>query len=129
MPRGERINPPGVHTPQANYSHVTRVGSTLYISGQLGLDADGNLVGPGDAEAQAEQCYRNIKAIVEHFGGSMDDVVKITQYITDLDYRPLVSRPRDRYLGTPGPASTLVVIKGLAMPECLVEIEAIAILE
>ena len=129
MPRGERINPPGVHAPQANYSHVTRVGSTLYISGQLGLDADGNLVGAGDAEAQAEQCYRNIKAIVEHFGGSMDDVVKITQYITDLDYRPLVSRPRDRYLGTPGPASTLVVIKGLAMPECLVEIEAIAILE
>ena len=128
MPRGERINPPGVHAPQANYSHVTRVGSTLYISGQLGLDADGNLVGAGDAEAQAEQCYRNIKAIVEHFGGSMEDVVKITQYITDLDYRPLVARPRDRYLGTPGPASTLVVIKGLAMPECLVEIEAIAIL-
>jgi enamine deaminase RidA (YjgF/YER057c/UK114 family) len=129
MPRGERINPPGVHTPQANYSHVTRVGSTLYISGQLGLDADGNHVGAGDAEAQAEQCYRNIKAIIEHFGGSMEDVVKITQYITDLAYRPLVSRPRDRYLGTPGPASTLVVIKGLAMPECLVEIEATAILE
>ena len=129
MARGERINPPGVHTPQANYSHVTRVGNTLYISGQLGLDPNGNLVGPGDAEAQAEQCYRNIKTIVEHFGGSMDDVVKITQYITDLAYRPLVARPRDRYLGTPGPSSTLVVIKGLAAPEYLVEIEAIAILE
>ena len=128
MPRGERINPPGVHTPQANYSHVTRVGDTLYISGQLGLDPNGNLVGPGDAEAQAEQCYRNIKTIVEHFGGSMDDVVKITQYITDLAYRPLVARPRDRYLGAPGPSSTLVVIKGLAAPEYLVEIEAVAIL-
>ena len=128
MPRGERINPPGVHTPQANYSHVTRVGNTLYISGQLALDPDGNLVGQGDAEAQAEQCYRNVKTIVEHFGGSMDDVVKITQYITDLEYRPLVARPRDRYLGTPGPASTLVVITGLAIPECLVEIEAIAVL-
>ena len=128
MPRGERINPPGVHTPQANYSHVTRVGATLYISGQLSLDPDGKLVGAGDAEAQAEQCYRNIKTIVEHFGGTMDDIVKITQYITDLAYRPLVARPRDAYLGTPGPASTLVVIKGLAMPECLVEIEATAIL-
>ena len=128
MARGERINPPGVHTPQANYSHVTRVGDTLYISGQLGLDPNGNLVGPGDAEAQAEQCYRNIKTIVEHFGGSMDDVVKITQYITDLAYRPLVARPRDRYVGTPGPSSTLVVIKGLAAPEYLVEIEAVAIL-
>ena len=129
MPRGERINPPGVHTPQANYSHVTRVGDTLYISGQLSLDPDGNLVGQGDAEAQAEQCYRNIKTIVEHFGGSMDDVVKITQYITDLAYRPLVARPRDRHLGTPGPSSTLVVITGLAIPECLVEIEAVAVLE
>jgi len=129
MPRGERINPPGVHTPQANYSHVTRVGDTLYVSGQLALDPDGVLVGVGDAEAQAEQCYRNVKTIVEHFGGSMDDVVKITQYITDLAYRPLVARPRDRYLGTPGPASTLVVIKGLAMPECLVEMEATAVLE
>ena len=96
------MNRPGVHTPQANYSHVTRVGNTLYISGQLSLDPDGNLVGAGDAEAQAEQCYRNIKAIVEHFGGSMEDVVKITQYITDLAYRPLVARPRDCYLGTPG---------------------------
>jgi enamine deaminase RidA (YjgF/YER057c/UK114 family) len=128
MPRGERVNPPGVHTPQANYSHVTRVGSTLYISGQLSLDVDGTLIGDGDAEAQAEQCYRNIKAIVEHFGGTMDDIVKITQYITDLAYRPLVAGPRDRYLGRPGPSSTLVVIKGLAIPECLVEIEAVAVL-
>jgi 2-iminobutanoate/2-iminopropanoate deaminase len=129
MPRGERVNPPGVHTPQANYSHVTRVGNTLYISGQLGLDADGNLVGQGDAAAQAEQCYKNIQAIIQHFGGTMDDVVKITQYITDLAYRPLVARPRDAYLGTPGPASTLVVVKGLAAPDYLVEIEALAILD
>ena len=129
MSRGERVNPPGVHTPQANYSHVTRVGNTLYISGQLGLDEHGTLVGPGDAAAQAEQCYRNIQRIVEHVGGSMDDVVKITQYITDLAYRPLVAGPRDRYLGTPGPASTLVVVKGLAAPDYLVEIEALAILD
>ncbi|MGE3271968.1 MAG: RidA family protein [Chloroflexota bacterium] len=128
MPRGERVNPPGVHTPQANYSHATRVGDTLYISGQLPLDPDGKLVGVGDAEAQAEQCYRNVKAIVEHFGGTMDDIVKIGQYITDLAYRPLVAVPRDRYLGTPGPSSTLVVIKGLAVPEALVEIEAVAVL-
>ena len=80
MPRGERINPSGVHTPQANYSHVTRVGNTLYISGQLGLDPDGKLVGPGDAAAQAEQAYRNIQTIVEHCGGSLDDV-KVGQTI------------------------------------------------
>lgn len=129
MPRGQRVNPPGVHTPQANYTHGTRIGNTLYVSGQLPLDVNGQLVGEGDAEAQAEQCYRNIKAIVEHFGGMMDDIVKIGQFITDLDYRPLVARPRDRYLGTPGPASTLLIIKGLAVPGALVEIEAIAVLD
>ena len=59
----------------------------------------------------------------------MDDIVKITQYITDLAYRPLVAGPRDQYLGTPGPASTLVVVKGLAAPDYLVEIEALAILD
>jgi 2-iminobutanoate/2-iminopropanoate deaminase len=128
MPRGERINPPGVHTPQANYSHVTKLGNTLYISGQLGLDPDGNLVGAGDAAAQAEQCYRNIKTIIEYCGGTMNDVVKITQYLTDLAYRPLVSGPRDASLGTPGPASTLVIVKGLAAPDYLVEIEAQAII-
>ena len=125
----ERVNPPGVHTPQASYSHVTRVGNTLYISGQIGLDPDGNLVGPGDAEAQAEQCYRNIEAIVRHFGGTLDHVVRITQYLTDLSYRPLVARSRERMFTPPYPASTLVVISSLASPELLVEIEATAVLD
>jgi enamine deaminase RidA (YjgF/YER057c/UK114 family) len=129
MPKARRLSPAGVHTPQANYSHVTRVGDTLYISGQLPLDPDGKLVGAGDPEAQAEQCYRNIQHIVEYFGGSLDDVVKITQYITDISYRPLIAKPRDRLLGTPGPASTLVAITALAVPDAVVEIEAIAVLE
>src|SRR5256885_1409329 len=129
MAKARRVNPTGVHTPQANYSHVTRVGDTLYISGQLALDPDGNLIGAGDPEAQAEQCYRNIQHIVEYFGGSLDDVVKITQFVTDIAYRPLVARPRDRLLGTPGPASTLVAITALAVPEAVIEVEAIAILD
>src|SRR3954452_1449947 len=129
MPQARRVNPTGVHTPQANYSHVTRVGDTLYISGQLPLDEAGKLVGAGDPEAQAEQCYRNIQQIVEHFGGTLDHVVKITQFVTDIAYRPLVAKPRDRLLGTPGPASTLVAISALAVPDAVIEVEAIAVLE
>jgi enamine deaminase RidA (YjgF/YER057c/UK114 family) len=129
MAKARRLSPAGIHTPQANYSHVTRVGDTLYISGQLPLDPNGKIVGVGDPEAQAEQCYRNIQHIVEYFGGSLDDVVKITQFLTDISHRPLVAKPRDRLLGTPGPASTLVAISALAVPEALVEIEAIAVLE
>jgi enamine deaminase RidA (YjgF/YER057c/UK114 family) len=129
MAKARRVNPAGVHTPQANYSHVARVGDTLYISGQLPLDLDGNLVGLGDPEAQAEQCYRNIQHIVEYFGGSLDDIVKINQYVTDISHRPLLARPRDRLLGTPGPASTLVAVTALAVPKAVIEIEAIAVLE
>lgn len=123
----ERVNPPGLHTPQANYSHVARVGDTLYVSGQVAVDADGELVGRGDAEAQAEQCWRNIEAIVRHFGGDLDDVVKVTTYITNWGFRPLVSGPRDRRFNAPYPASTLVVVAALASPDFLVEIEAIAV--
>ncbi len=125
----EQLSPQGVHTPQANYSHVARVGDTLYVSGQIPLDRDGNLVGRNDPEAQAEQCLRNVEAIVRHFGGGLADVVKITTYITNWNFRPLVSRPRDRMFSAPYPASTLVVVSGLASPEFLVEIEAIAALD
>ena len=125
----ERLSPPGVHTPQANYSHVARVGNTLYISGQVPLDADGNLVGRGDAEAQAEQCLRNVETIVKHYGGTLENVMKITTYITNWGFRPLVAKPRDRLFSAPYPASTLVVISALASPDFLVEIEAIAVLD
>jgi enamine deaminase RidA (YjgF/YER057c/UK114 family) len=126
---GERICPPGVHTPFAAYNHVSRVGNVLYISGQLPVDVDGNLVGKDDAEKQSEQCIKNIQTICEHFGGSLANVEKTTTFITELAFRPLVARSRDRLFSAPYPASTLVVIKSLAAPEYLVEIEAIAVLE
>ncbi|MFN8525712.1 MAG: RidA family protein [Chloroflexota bacterium] len=126
---GQRLNPPGVHTPQANYNHVSRVGNTLYISGQIPLDPQGNLVGPGDAEKQAEQCYRNIETIVKHFGGTLANVEKITQFMTSLDHRPPAGRARDKFFQPPYPASTLVVITSLASPDILIEIEAIAVLD
>ena len=128
MARGERLNPPGVHMPQANYSHVTRVGDTLYVSGQLPLDESGALIGSSDPQAQAVQCYRNIKAIVEHFGGTLEDVVKITQFTTDIAHRPALGRARDIFFTAPGPSSTLVAITALANPDAVVEIEAIAVL-
>jgi 2-iminobutanoate/2-iminopropanoate deaminase len=125
----QRLNPPGVRAPQAHFSHVARAGNTLYIAGQTAMGQDGNLVGRGDAEAQAEQCLRNIEAIVKHFGGGMEHVMKTTTFITDLAFRPLVAAARDRFFSAPYPANTLVVISGLASPDYLVEIEAIAVLD
>jgi enamine deaminase RidA (YjgF/YER057c/UK114 family) len=126
----EWTNPPGVYAPQAHYSQVARVGATLYISGQLGLDENGELVGPGDARAQARQAWRNLLAILAHYGAGPRHLAKTTTFITHWAYRPEVSEARDEFFASPPyPPSTLVVVQGLAEPPFLVEIEAIAVVD
>lgn len=126
----EWLNPPGVFEPQAHYSQVARTGNTLYVSGVLGLDSEGQLVGPGDARAQAAQAWRNIQAVLRHYGAELRQLVKTTTYITHWAYRPLVAQARDEvFPNPPYPPSTLVVVQGLAEPQFLVEIEAIAVLD
>jgi enamine deaminase RidA (YjgF/YER057c/UK114 family) len=123
-------NPPNVYTPQAHYSQVARIGNTLYISGQLGLDLDGELVGPGDAKAQARRAWRNLEAILAFYDATPRQLVKTTTFITHWAYRPLVAEARDEFFPEPPyPPSTLVVVQGLAEPRFLVEIEAIAVLD
>ena len=125
----EWTNPPGAYVPQAHYSQVARAGNTLYISGQLGLDESGELVGPGDARAQALQAWRNIVAILAHYSASPRHLVKTNTYITHWAYRPLVGEARDEiFREAPYPPSTLLVVQGLAEPRFLVEIEAVAVL-
>jgi len=126
---GTIVAPPFIHK-TAGYSHAVRAGNTLYIAGQVALDADGNLVGEGDIEAQVAQVWQNLKAVLGHAGGTVEDIVKITVFTTDIAYRPAIAAARDavfpngRY-----PASTFLVVQSLARPELLVEIEAIAVLE
>ncbi|HTD76412.1 MAG TPA: RidA family protein [Chloroflexota bacterium] len=123
-------NPPNVYTPQAHYSQVARIGNTLYISGQLGLDIDGELVGPGDARAQARRAWRNLEAILAFYDATPRQLVKTTTFITHWAYRPLVAEARDEFFPEPPyPPSTLVVVQGLAEPRFLVEIEAVAVLD
>jgi enamine deaminase RidA (YjgF/YER057c/UK114 family) len=122
----EYANPPGVHVPQASYHHVAKVGDLLFVSGQLGIDIDGQLVGMGDAEAQARQCWANLEAICAAYGVSLRHIAKTTTYITHWAYRPQVAAARAAALGdAPSPANTLVVVAGLADPSFLVEIEAV----
>jgi enamine deaminase RidA (YjgF/YER057c/UK114 family) len=126
----EFLNPPGVHPPQAHYSHVARAGQTLYIAGQLAFDPSGTAVGIGDARAQARQCYANLARILAHYGGGLRHLVKTTTYITHWAYRPLVAAARDEvFPAAPYPANTLVVVQGLAEPHFLVEIEGTAVLD
>ena len=124
----EIINPAGM-APPSGYSYaVKKSGTPVFISGQVALDADGKLVGEGDAAAQTEQVFRNLKTVVEGAGGTMDDIVKITVYVTDPSYRPAVGAARLKHFREGQyPASTYLVVSGLAIPQLLVEIEAIAV--
>jgi enamine deaminase RidA (YjgF/YER057c/UK114 family) len=122
----ERLNPPGVHTPLGNYSHVARAGNVLYLSGQIALDKDGNLVGLGDPTAQIEQIFSNIQAILQHYGASLDDVMKTNVYLTNPAFRAAYGEVRNRLFKAPYPASTLVTVSALAVPELLAEIEVVA---
>jgi enamine deaminase RidA (YjgF/YER057c/UK114 family) len=126
----EWTNPPGVYAPQAHYSQVARVGNTLYISGQLGVDSGGQLVGMGDARAQARQAWHNLVAILAHYGATTRHLVKTNTYITHPAYRALVGEARDELFASPPyPPSTLVVVTSLAEAQFLVEIEAVAVLD
>ena len=125
----EIITPGSVHaTAGVGYSHVARVGRTLYIAGQVPLDKNGALVGEGDGEAQVRQVYANLKAILEELGSSLDSVVKFTTYLTRREDLDMFRKLRNEVLKAPFPPNTLVFVQGLARPEYLVEIEAIAVL-
>lgn len=122
------ILPPGISPPRGNYSHGILVspGRFLFIAGQTAVGPDGKVVGIGDIYAQAKRAYENIGAILSEARMTFADIVKITTYITDISYREKVNEVRSHYLKKDFPASTLVVVKGLAREEFLVEVEAIA---
>ena len=125
----EIIHPASVHsTAGVGYSHVAKAGDTVYIAGQIALDADGNLVGKGDIEAQTHQVYANLQAILKELGGSLEDIVKLTTYLTERSHLDAFRRVRNRFFRDSFPPNTLLFVSGLAHPDYLVEIEAVAFL-
>ena len=121
------INPSTVH-PATNYSHAVRMGDLMFVSGQVAMTPDGALVGKGDARAQAEQIFANLRAVLEAAGSGLDRVGKLTILATSLDSRPAIGEVRIVSTAPFGylPASTFAVVAGLAHPDWLVEIEAVA---
>ncbi len=126
MPK-QAFNPDGLHKPE-RYSQVVRAGNTVYLAGQTSLDAEGRLVGKDDIEAQAVQVFENLRIALASVGASFEDVVQTRTYITDLSYREAMGRVRQRYFQGPPPASTLLVVKGLASPDYLIEVDAVVVL-
>ena len=124
------INPPTIPK-SSGYTQVVEVtgGRTIFISGQVALDAEGNLVGEGDFRAQAEQVFENLAAALESVGGGFEHVVKMNHFMTDMSQLNTLREVRSRYLSADNPpASTAVEITGLAHEKFLIEIEAVAVI-
>jgi len=123
----QRHKPQTVAPPFSRYSHGVEAPAGarwLYVSGQVGVGPDGKLV--DGAEAQIEQAWRNVLSVLEAAGMGPRDLVKVTTFLIERAHLPIARAVRDRMLGDAEPASTLLFVSGLASPDWLVEIEAIA---
>ncbi|HLQ53804.1 MAG TPA: RidA family protein [Streptosporangiaceae bacterium] len=114
--------------PISHYADAVEAAGFLYISGMLPVDAGGELVGAGDVIAQSEQVLDNVGAVLKATGATFEDVVRVGVYVRDMADRELINTVRRRYFGDARPASTLVEVSALALPDALVEIEAVALL-
>ena len=112
------------------YSHVVVASGErlVFVSGQLARDSNGNIVGPGDMRAQIRQVGENLKNALEAAGATLNDLVKTTTFVTDIDEFFRHVDIRHDYLGVSLPASTTVEVRRLSHPDLLVEIEAMAVL-
>jgi 2-iminobutanoate/2-iminopropanoate deaminase len=101
-------------------------GGLLFLSGQASIGPDGSIVGQGDFDAQLAQTFANIERVLAAGGSDLSRVVKVTIYLTDMGNFPRILEARKRWFTPPYPADTTVEVKGLALPELMVEIDVIA---
>jgi enamine deaminase RidA (YjgF/YER057c/UK114 family) len=126
------LNPPAL-CPTFGWTHVVSVtgGRTVYISGQVGIDERGAIVGEGDLGRQTEQAFRNIERALTAVGATFQHVVKTSLFVVGLkpEHVPLIREVRSRYVSAENPpSSTLVGVSALVGPDWLIEIEAIAVI-
>ena len=124
MPRQVISTPKLFNRP--GYAQVVRAGDLLVISGQVSQDGDGGLVGAGEADVQVRQVFENLRRALAAADAGFEDVVKLTVFATDHSVLTAVRSVREALLTEPRPASTFLLVAGLADPGFLVEIEALA---
>ena len=126
MPERIELNPDWPWASKFRIAQGVRIGNTIYVSGQVAFDPQGNVVGMNDMAAQSRQVFENIRAVLAEAGASMDDVVKITAYVTDINRYADYAAARSEAFPNNLPASATVATPALVNPDLLVEVEAIA---
>src|SRR5476651_718336 len=122
MTQIQRLMVDGQLTPVSHYCHVVRAGNLIWVSGAIGVAADGTI--PDDVGQQAELALASIDSCLKAAGAGAEHVVKVNVYLTNVDDRVKVNPARQRYFGEHRPASTLVGVTALVLPGAKVEIEA-----
>jgi 2-iminobutanoate/2-iminopropanoate deaminase len=124
----DAFNPPGVAVPFGIFSNAAwqPPGRVLHISGQVGVDEDWNVA--GDMLGQTRQTLENIKAILASAGGTMDDIVSVIVYVTEMEQLMDIHAVRAEFFAKPYPASTLVQVAALVKDEFKIEISAVAVI-
>lgn len=125
MPKREEIRIAALGEPVSHYTEAVRFGDLLYVSGIVAMDPDGNVVGVGDAAAQTRRIFDNMKLILDAVGAGFEDVLKVNVYLRSIEDRPVINPIREEVFGDARPASTLVEVAKLILPDLLVEIEAV----
>ena len=105
------------------YSHAVKIGDDLKISGAVSMDNDGNLIGAGDMDLQMRNCYSDLEKILTHYGYTFDDVVAENVYTTDMTEFIRVSGYRNTIYKKQFPTGTWLEVKGLALPDQMIEID------
>lgn len=112
--------------PVSHYCHVVKAGNLIWISGTVGMTQEGTI--PTDVVGQFDLALHSLDACLKAVGAGPEHVVKVTVFLTDINDRPRINPARQRYFGTSRPASTLVEVSALVLPQLKVEIEAQAVL-
>jgi 2-iminobutanoate/2-iminopropanoate deaminase len=125
-----RGDPPNLKNVRSNvYHHYIRVDepkALIFLAGQLARDSEGNLVGAGDMAEQTRQCIRNMETVLKEAGGTLEDIVSIVVYTTDMREFKRIVEARVEFFKTKLPTSTIVEVNHLADPGLLIEFQAIA---
>jgi len=126
----DAFNAPGLVKPFGIFSSAAWApsGETLFLSGHVSQDADGNTVAKGDMRGQTRQCLINIRDVLAAAGGTTDDIAKMTVFVTDVSKIKEIHEARSEFFKKPYPASTLVGVARLINPDWLIEIEAVAVI-
>jgi 2-iminobutanoate/2-iminopropanoate deaminase len=123
----ERITVPGDWYEPYRIALGYRIGDVVVLSGQAAIAPTGEIVGVGDFDAQAEQVFRNLQLVLERAGSGLEHVVKVTIFLTEMSHFPKIVELREKWFTAPYPADTIVEVRSLALPELMIEIEAIAV--